>query len=81
MRLSKAAEIAHRQLVLAVSSHEQDAESEGVEGPYTWKLEVSDLSEGLRLASVTVKWVDRKGLGTFELSEVFSATSAMEVRR
>jgi Tfp pilus assembly protein PilV len=71
MRLAEAARLAEWQLQLVLCSDGSDFAPEGASGPYKWEAKVTDLREGLQLASVAVKWSDRGGARTFELSEVF----------
>jgi Tfp pilus assembly protein PilV len=71
MRLAEAALIADRQLQQALGSDGSDFAPQGASGPYKWEVKVTDLREGLQLASVVVKWSDRGRPGALELSEVF----------
>ena len=71
MRLSEAAAIADQRLETLLGSSESQWVPRGVSGNYAWEAKVADLRDGLRLATVVVRWTDRRGRQEFELSEVF----------
>ena len=70
-RLSQALDVAHYRVQTAVAAAGQDVQEDGIEGPYNWKLRVFDAPEGLKVASVTVSWSDRRGTESVELAEAF----------
>ena len=71
-RLQDAARIAEKQLQFAVVQPAEKLQADrGTEGPFTWRLGVSESQENLMRASVTVEWLERGEPQTFDLTRVF----------
>ena len=73
VRLGEAAEIAQRELALAVTSTSPSPGEarKASAGLYTWTISYRDKPLGLACATVAVSWPDRGQTQTFELSELF----------
>lgn len=76
-RIRDAVRIAERQMELKVAEPaERLGDDRGSEGAYTWNLNLSQASEGLVLARITVTWSQRGRPQSFRLSRVFRPRAA-----
>ena len=79
MHRQHAALLAERVLAEAVAQPAaQLVPAEGEEGRFAWSLSFADRDHQLKLASVTIEWLDRGEAQTFELAQVFAPRQASQ---